>query len=233
MNYQRKRTGRRHRAFTLIEMMVSVSIFAMIFGLAGMLYVQSTWRAANAMETNKLVGEVRDLDRFLETTFQNATNVQSVYRGLPLLSATAIECTMPANGSTYDQFGLYNSYTPSSCTNGAVHWGTGKLRYLYFSDSTGAYANSGSTFCVSEVSSGAPTSYFAPFTYLYSNTNINNWYLIDSVTFTINSANNTVTYVIHATDLTQTGQALGTSADTADSHTLQLTRTVYWRHSVT
>lgn len=218
----------------MVEMMVAVSIFAMIFGLAGMLYVQSTFRAANAMEINKMTGEVRDLDRWLETSIQNATSVTTATRsGLSGLSATALVLTMPANGSAYDQFGLFNAYTPASCSNGIVHWGTGKTRYLYFSDSTGAYANGGADLWTQEVTTGSPSSGYTPFTLYASNSNINNWYLIDSVTFKVNTTNNTVTYVIHASDLTQTGQVLGTSQDTADSHTLQVTRTVYWRHSIT
>ena len=141
---------------------------------------------------------------------------------------------MPANGSSYDEFGLYDGFTPSSCGSGTVHWGTGMNRYIYYSDSSGNYNNSGSYIWVAEVNSGNPNSGRTQFTYLNGNTNISNWSLIDSFTYTINSTNHSVTYVIHATDLTRTGQAVGTnSADTANSHTLQLTRTVYWRNSTT
>jgi hypothetical protein len=213
----------------MVEMMVTMTIFAMVFGLADMLYVQSVFRAANALELNKLVDQVRQLDTWLETTIQQSTNISVLVRG----STSGLDCTMPANGSAYDEFGLYNNFTPSSCSSGTVHWGTGKLRYIYFSDSTGAYANSGTYVWTSEVASGSPTSGYAAFTYLNSNTNIYNWYLIDKLTFTVNAANDSVTYVIHATDLTRTGAALGNTVDTANSHTLQLTRTVYWRNSVT
>lgn len=220
----------------MIEMMVAVSIFAMIFGLAGMLYVQSTFRAANAMEINKLTGEVRDLDHWLETTIQNATSVTTASRsGLTGLSATALVFTMPANGSAYDQFGLFNAYTPASCSSGTVHWGTGVNRWLYFSDSGGTWSNGGSYLWTAEKNGSSPgnNSMVTAFTFYNSNSNIYNWSLIDSLTFTVNTSNNTVTYTIHASDLTQTGQVLGSSQDTADSHTLQITRTVYWRHSVT
>jgi len=211
----------------MIEMMVTMTIFAMVFGLADMLYVQSVFRAANAMELNKLVDQVRQLDTWLEHTIQQSTNVQYAVR------AGAVQFTMPANGSTYDEFGLYKTFTPSSCSSGTVHWGTGKLRFIYDSDSTGLYVNTGADLWVQEVALGVPITGYAPFTFLNSNTNINNWYLVTGLNFTINSANNSVTYTIVASDLTRTGQASGSSTDTANSHTLQLTRTVYWRHSVT
>jgi prepilin-type N-terminal cleavage/methylation domain-containing protein len=227
----RKRTS----AFTMVEMMVASTIFAIIFGLCGMLYVQSTWRTANALELNKVEGQVRDLDRFLENSIQNATSCTTVSRGLPLLSATSLKCVMPANGSSYNQFGSYSSYTPSSCSSGAVHWGTGLTRYIFFSDNTGKYPNGGSYLW--EADMVGPANPDSPhtitnFTYYNGNTNIYNWFLIDNFTYTIN-ANNSVTYTIHATDLTRTGAAMGTSTDTANSHTCQLTRTVYWRNSVT
>jgi hypothetical protein len=213
----------------MVEMMVAASIFALIFGLCGMLYVQATWRTANALELNKLEGQVRDLDRFLEESIENATSCTSIVR-----SGNALECVMPANGSGYDQFGLYSGYTPSSCSSSTVHWGTSVGRYIYFSDTTGFWSANGSYLWALE-KTGAPGLYSTGtinFTYYNGNTNIYNWYLIDSLSFTVNS-NNSVTYTIHATDLTRTGATLGSSTDYANSHTLQLTRTVYWRHSIT
>src|SRR5579862_8432574 len=121
MRLRRERLARRKLAFTMVEMMVTMTIFAMVLGLADMLYVQSTFRSANALELNKLVDQVRQLDVWLEKTIQQSTSVSILVRG----STTGLDCTMPANGSAYDEFGLYNNFTPSSCGSGIVHWGTG------------------------------------------------------------------------------------------------------------
>jgi len=218
----------------MVEMLVATSVFSIVFGIAAMLYVHASWRTANALESNRLMGQVRDLSKYLDNTIRNSNYCQIVTRGLPLLGTTALECTMPANGATTDQYGTYSSYTASSCANGQVHWGTGVNRWFYFADTTGNYANNGNYRWIAEKASGTPAQNgIANFTFYNGNTNTYNWSLISSVTFSVNTANDTVTYTITASDMFANGATLGTSTDTADSRSLTLTRTVYWQHSVT
>jgi prepilin-type N-terminal cleavage/methylation domain-containing protein len=231
--------------FTLIEMLVAVSIFSVIFGLCAAIYVHASWRVANAVAMNRMLYQVQYLDKFLENTIQNANTCTMVTYG----STSVLKCTMPQTGSPTDDNEVYNAYTPISVSNTTgVHWGQGKRRWFYPSDSTGNYNSgllgilgggpTGNKLFMAEVSndsnpSGGGSDAITKFTFYNSNTSNYRWYLIDTWTVSVNSSNHSVTYTIGASDLTRGDTAVGASSDTAGSHTYSITRTVYWRNSTT
>ena len=222
-------------------MLVAVSIFSVIFGLCGIIYVHASWRVANAVAMNRMLYQVQYLDKYLENTIQNASSCSGVSYG----SATVLECTMPATGTTTDDNEVYNNFTPQSVSSQSVHWGQGKHRWFYPSDSTGSYNSgllgilgggaSGNMIWMAEVSGGSNPSTsdrVVKFTYYNSNTSNYRWYLIDTWTISVNTSNHSVTYTIGASDMTRSDSTVGTSTDTAGSHKFSITRTVYWRNSV-
>src|SRR5947209_836664 len=169
------------RAFTLIEMLIAVSIFSMIFGIVAMLYVHASFRTANAMASNKMLSEMRDLDQYLENSIENANACASVSRGLPLLSATSLKCTMPSTGNVTDAYGVYYNFKPTSASGSTLHWGTGKTRWFFFADSAGNYANGGSYLWMAENAGANPVSTDLKnnWTYYGGNTSTYRWDLID------------------------------------------------------
>jgi len=221
------------RAFTLVEMMVAVTIFAMIFGITGMIYIHASYRTANAMASNKLLSEIRDLDQYLENTIENANTATTVSRGLPLISATALKFTMPATGNVTDAYGVYYNFKPTSASGSTVHWGTGKTRWFYFADSAGNFSNSGSYLWMAENTGSNPSSSdnLTNWTYYGGNTATYRWDLIDGISWSVDLVHNSVTYTITGSDLVSLGTT--TSTTSSQSRQISLTRTVYWRHSTT
>jgi prepilin-type N-terminal cleavage/methylation domain-containing protein len=233
----------RKKGFTLIEVLVAISIFSVIFGLCGMIYIHASWRVANAVAMNRMLYQVQYLDKYLENTIQNANTCTTVSYG----SATLLKCTMPSTGTTTDDNEVYNAYTPTSASSNSVHWGQGKRRWFYPSDSTGSYNSgllgilggpTGNKLWMAERSDDSnPNSGgsdgITKFTFQNGNTSNYRWYLIDTWTISVNSSNHSVTYTIGASDLTRSDSTLGSSTDTAGSHTYAISRTVYWRNSVT
>ena len=221
------------RAFTLIELLITISIFSMIFGVTAMIYVHASYRTAEAMATNKMLSEVRSLDQYLENSIQNANTCTSVSRGLPLLSATCLKFTMPATGNVTDAYGAYYNYKPLSASGSTVHWGTGLNRWFYFADAAGNYANSGNYLFVAENAGANPltTDNKTNWTYYGANTSSYRWDLIDGVSWSVDIVHNSVTYTITASDLVPLGTTTSTTSN--QSRQISLSRTVYWRHSVT
>ena len=224
----------KRRAFTLIELMIAITIFSMIFGIVAMIYVHATVRTAQAMASNKLMSEMRDLDQYLENSIQNANSCANVSRGLPLLSANALQLTMPSSGNVKDSWGVYYNYNPISASGPTLHWGTGMYRTFFFANSAGNYANSGNYLWMAEANtSGSPagTNNITNWTYYAGNTSTYRWDLIDGFSWSIDAVHNSVTYTITGSDLVPLGTTTATTS--AQSRQISLTRTVYWRHSTT
>src|SRR5947209_6247803 len=118
------------RAFTMVELMVSLTIFAMVFGLAATLYAYATRRTTDALAMNNLIGQVTYVDQYLERTIENANSCTTSGNG----STTSLVCTMPQTGNTKDDVGVFATYSPISCSSGNLHWGTGNSRWFYWSD---------------------------------------------------------------------------------------------------
>jgi hypothetical protein len=217
----------------MVEMMVTTAITAVLIGIAAALYVYSSYRTAHSMASNFVLSQVRDLTKVLENTVSNATSCSIQING----TNTALKCVMPSTGLDYNSWGVYKSYVPASANTGVIHWGTGKRRWFYLSDNTGAFVNLlGTQLSMAERADDViplSTDAITNFTYYYGATSQYRWNLIDSVSFSVNSAANTVTYTINASDLVRAGTAMGSSTDTAGGRKLSITRTVYWRRSST
>lgn len=225
---------RLRRAFTMVELMVVMAVFAVMIGAITAIYGHMAGQTSRALAHNYVLAQVRDLNSYLEHTIEMAHSCSNSSRGLLGLSGNALTCVEPSSIATSDAYGVGWTYTPTGTSGTNLTWGSGNTRWFFFSDSTGSYNSQGNILWMADKNGGGSPGNGADvtsWTYYGGNTaNYNRWNFIDGLSWTIN-ANNSVTYTITASDLYPDGTTLGSSSDTAHSFSVSLTRTVYWRNS--
>lgn len=220
------------RGFTMVETMLAASLTSIVLGVLALTYSHMMRGVSQAMGSASVVDQVRRFDDMIQTTVQNAGSCTVDNSN----SNPALMCVMPANGATLDAYGAYNTYTPTSCSGGNTHWGVGNRRWFYWSNTTGNSTISGSYLWMCETTSNSrptTTGIFPNFAFYYGDTTNPRWSLISSFTFSVNTANNTVTYTITGSIFLPTNSKPGTAqtGDSTRTRTYSITRTVYWKHS--
>jgi hypothetical protein len=148
-----------------------------------------------------------------------------------LNGVTGLKCIMPSTGTDKDGDGHLDSWTLAAVSRrGYEKISLGKRVWFYLGDSTGTFGTSGTILWKAERSDDLnPTGSDAITKYSYLTSTRLRYPLISSLSFSVNSAAQTVTYTVVAGSLTRAERTPGTEASN-QSYTHTETRTAFWRY---
>ena len=214
-------------AFTLIEMALVLALTALIIGVLTVLYGFTMERLGHATADFAASDDAFLAANDIGTIVKNAYSCTTV----TLNGVTGLKCTMPANGSDKDDDGYLDSWTLASVSRRGYEKVTaGKRDWFYLGDSTGAFGTTGTILWKAERSDDLnPTSSDAIQKYAYLTSTRLRYPLISSVTFSVNSSTQTVSYTLVAGSLTRAERTPG-SESSSMSYTHTETRTAFWRN---
>ena len=216
-----KRSG-----FTLVELSLVLSLTALIIGVLTVVYGYTMERLAHATADFAATDDAYLAANDIGTVIRSAYSCSTVTSN----GVTGLKCIMPANGSDKDGDGHLDSWTIASVSRrGLEKWAQGKRVWFYLGDSTGAFGTSGTILWKAERSDDLnPTTSDAITKYAYVTSTRLRFPLISSLSFTVNSAAQTVTFTVVAGSLTRAERTPGSEAAN-QSYTHTETRTAFWR----
>lgn len=218
-----KRSG-----FTLIEMTLVLGLTALVIGVMTVLYGFTMERLAHATADFAATDDAFLSANDIGNVVAGANSCSTVTSG----GVTGLKCIMPATGSDKDGDGHLDSWTLANVSKRGLEEVTqGKRDWFYLSDSTGAFGVSGTILWKAERSDALnPIASDAISKYANLTSTQLRYPFISSVTFSVNSAAQTVTYTVTAGSMVRAARTPGTEATNAE-YTHVETRTTFWRFS--
>lgn len=223
------------RGFTLVELVFTVAITAVIVGALGGLFVFVGTRAAQTVAKNGVLLQTQALSEELDAIFSQAQSCTLVHlRG----AIDGIKCTLPAVATDADADGIVDKFgTDRVGPTGREGYGFGRRVWIYMSDSTGLTSNvmasGGTVWRAWRNDDLLPTAgdIDMKFAYYYGDRNRPRWNFIHSINYSIDTKG-TITYAIIATKLRRAERRADAGDAYADFEALRLSRTVVcdnWR----
>jgi hypothetical protein len=218
----RKRAG-----FTLVEMALVLTLTALIIGVLTVLYGFTIERLAHATADFAASDDAFLASNDIGTVIKNSYSCSAVTSS----GVTGLKCIMPSTGADKDNDGHLDSWTLASVSRrGYEKVSQGKRVWFYLSSSTGTFGTTGTILWKAERSDDLnPTGSDAITKYSYLTGTRLRYPLISSLSFTVNTAAQTVVYTVVAGSLTRAERTPGTEASN-QSYTHTETRTAYWRN---
>ncbi len=222
----------RRRGFTLVEVMMTSVLGALIVGATGGLMVFATKRAQHAYSENAVVTQVLQLSAEMESTISSAVgcSVQTNAFG------SSIKCIMPAQSRDGDNDGKADDWDATTISSaGTEKYGNGVRVWYYWADATGAFGSAGPKpqfYRAYRNDDSSPTAgdIDLRFSRLYNATG-SRWSLIDTVTFSESPTTKLFNFTITASKLiSQERTAGGTTG--SDMRDFRISRSVMaqeWR----
>lgn len=222
----------KRRGFTLVEVMMTSVLGALIVGATGGLMVFASKRAQHAYTENAVVTQVLQLSTEIENTISNAAGctVQTNTFG------SALKCVMPATSRDTDNDGLADAWDASSVSSaGAEKYGNGIRVWYYWSDNTGTFGATGTKpvfYRAYRTDDASPTAADIDkrFSRLYTASG-SRWNLIDSLTFSESPTTKLFNYTITASKLISQDRNSGgtTGSDMRDFRVSRSVMAQEWR----
>jgi type II secretory pathway pseudopilin PulG len=220
------------RAFTVVELLIAVSLTAIIAGTLVSVYVFVSTRAAHAVAEQNVLDQVRDLASDIARTVENSVRCEVV----TVSGQSALKCLLPAQPNSTDARNVATSFAPTALSaRGIERWGEGQRVWFYQSDDTGKLGRSGDyVWRAVRNDDSVPTDADADraWSYYYS-TSRYRWSLINEVSFSVSSSDRSATVKIKGSVLATEAERRGrlTGGDTlekARTYWVTMTRTAYW-----
>lgn len=221
-----------NKGFTVLELLLTLTLTALLAGTLVSLYVFVATRAAHGVAENNVLMQVRSVTNDISRTIANSVRCDLVTVG----GKTALKCTMPEQEGETDARGNVVDYIPKSLGPRAIEqWGVGKRIWFYQADSTGVLGTDGTILWKAvRADDATPSSSDVDrtWTYYYDGTAYR-WNLITSVTFAINAparrASVTVTGSVRARGLDEIGNPSALDPiERAQTYTLTMSRDAFW-----
>lgn len=220
------------RGFTVLELLLTLTLTAILAGTLVSLYVFVATRAAHGVAENNVLTQVRSVTGDISRTIANSVRCELVTVG----GKTALKCTMPEQEGAKDARGNVVEYTPKSLSPRAIEqWGVGKRLWFYQADHTGVPGTSGTILWKAvrpdDAVPGAGD-VDREWSYYYGGA-VYRWNLITSASFTVNStarrASVSVTGSVRARRLDERGDPSATDpVEKAQTYTLTMSRESFW-----
>ncbi len=221
------------RAFSIVELLVVVSLTAMTIGITVALYGYSVNRLAQATSRFAAVDQVRKLHDEIDAVVRDSVAASTVATG----SGTALKCLLAyeskraSNVTTGSESKTSLSAKPVSVTKrGYEKHGAGKRVWFFLADSSGAFGSTGTTLWRAERNDDStPTVLDVVSSWrFYPGTTNPRFNLVTSLGFVVNTSTRTVTTTVGARSLWR-DERTGTAAE-KDSQSFTEARTTGWRH---
>lgn len=214
-------------AFTLVEMTLVLALTALVVGVMTVLYGFTMERLAHATADFAATDDAFLAANDIGKLVAGANSCVAVTAG----TITGLKCTMPATGTDKDGDGHLDSWALGNVSRrGLEEVRLGKRDWFYLSDSTGAFGTPGTILWKAERSDDLnPTTSDAISKYANLTRTQLRYPFISNVTFTVNSAAQTVTYTVTAGSLIRAARTPGAEASNV-SYTHVETRTSFWKY---
>jgi hypothetical protein len=220
----------KRRAFTITEVCMASAISLIVVGTMAATYNFAVARTAHAFAVGSTTSQIQAFSREVDAVIAQASSVQVVVSG----GSVGLRCTMPATPADVDMDGRTDAYLPTDTPGGSPVWGKGKRVWFYMANSTGNFLSPGPILWKAERNDdvfplGINT--IKDFTYV-SNSTLQRFSLIDSITWSASTTDKTVTYTVKANALTRSDTKSATSytTDGSKAQTLALTKTVFFNN---
>ncbi|MCB8932597.1 MAG: prepilin-type N-terminal cleavage/methylation domain-containing protein [Fimbriimonadaceae bacterium] len=216
------------RGFTLVEVMITTALVAVVVGVLASLYFTTFNRMTRGVaEVSAILQAQMLLDR-MEVHLAQACDAQLVTFG----GVTALKITMPSTGKDKDGDGVLDSCTPTGVsTRGIAKFNRGKRVWYYMSNATGNFGTPGNLIYQAARNDDAnPTG--ADVVTAFSNSGGQYRYpLLDSIGFSLDSPVESVTVTVRTSRLYRNESAAGAAAaENRDNYVVTLSRKVCWRN---
>lgn len=220
------------RGFTVLELLLTLTLTAILAGTLTSLYVFVATRAAHGVVENNLLMQVRSVTNDIAHTIANSVRCELVSVG----GKTALKCTMPEQELSTDARGNVAEYTPKSLSpRGIEQWGVGKRIWFYQADATGTLGTAGTIVWKatrSDDSMPGTTDLAREWSHYYGG-ELSRWNLITSVSFTVDAASRrasvTVTGAVRANRADEKGDPTAIDPfERAQTYTLTMSRDAFW-----
>lgn len=220
------------RGFTVLELLLTLSLTAVLAGTLVSLYVFVATRAAHGVAENNVLTQVRSVTGDIARTIANAVKCEVMV----VSGRTALKCTMPEQEGAKDARGNTIEYFPKSLNPRAIErWGIGKRIWFYQADGTGTLGTVGTTVWKavrSDDSIPGAADVAREWSHYYGGT-VYRWNLITSVSFSVNAtarrASVTVTGAVRANRSDEKGDPSTLDLfERAQTYTLTMSRDAFW-----
>ncbi|GIV02481.1 MAG: hypothetical protein KatS3mg015_1311 [Fimbriimonadales bacterium] len=220
------------RAFTVVELLIAVSLTAIIAGTLVSVYVFVSTRAAHGVAEQNVLDQVRDLTRDVSKTIENSVRCETVN----VSGQWALKCVMPAQPTSTDARNVANAFAPTDLSaRGIERWGEGQRVWFYQADETGKLGRAGLYVWRAVRSDDAiPTDADADraWSFYYGGVGYR-WSLINSISFSVTPSERLATVTVKgsvlAGDSEERGKLVGADElDKARTYSLTMSRAAYW-----
>lgn len=218
------------RAFSIVELLVVISLSAMVIGATVTLYGYTVNRLAIATSRFAALDQVRKLHGDIEDVVRDSVSTSTVAS----VSGTALKCILAANSqraSSSPSLKKSQLAPPVSVAKrGYERFGSGTRVWFYFAGTSGTFNTVGTTLFRAERSDDSPptaTDVVAAWRF-HPGTTTPRFDLITTLTFSVNTTTRTVSTTIAARALWRDERS-GLASDKS-SQTFTEMRTTGWRH---
>lgn len=130
----------RARSFTAVELLLAITLTAIIAGTVVSVYVFVATRVAHMTSEMSVAEQVSKLRAAMAPIIQDAVEVEIKSSG----GQRALVCTMPAIGHDDNGDGVKDRYEPLTVDlSGGEQWGKGERIWFYQADDTGVLGTAG------------------------------------------------------------------------------------------
>ncbi len=224
------------RGATLVEMMIVTMLTAMVIGSLTGLFGFVTSRAAHAAAQAGAQEQADAVAESIAQTVSAATGCTVV----TLSGSQALRCTMPAVSVDRDGDGRPDRWQLWQVSRrGRERFGTGGRVWFYQSDATGAFGSAGTWPWRAHRSDDAnPVLLGADGVAVdadqgwakHSGLSTSKYYLVTGLTFSVDSAQKSVTYTVTASAINRDDRSMSAGDAASDGYAVARTRTVSWRN---
>lgn len=212
------------RGFTMIEMMIVVTLTAMIVGVVASLFAFTSYRLSDSFTQSLVIDQATTVANDIEKTVRNATNCTVRDAGATLV------CTMPKTGIDSDGDGYDDTFYPDKTNNKGIEvYSNGDQCWYFNSDANGLYGTgAGMVWKADSTGPGSPAQADNNHAFMRHRGGALRNPLVRSVTFDVNVPSKTVTFTVLSA--ARMGSTSADTSDTKNSRTISITRSVVWRH---
>ncbi len=217
------------RAFTLVEVMITTALISIVIGTLATMYFYAFTRTTRGVTEVAAVLQVQALLDRMDTQISQACDVQIVTSG----PGIGLKCTMPQSGTDRDGDGILDIYTPNSVSRRQIgKYVRGKRVWYYMANSAGTFGTAGTTFWQAvRLDDANPTASDVVNSFTYAPGNQYRWSLLDSVTYVLDGASESVTVTARTSSLARSETAVGSgTAESGDNYVVSVPRTTCWRN---